>query len=386
MGSSVQRFTRPETLSLISPSLLMDLLQRHRESLGECGFAVPVQGKAIDLDALAALLQSGADNVPLELLDVLWHAHELRHARETVQCVALAHRIDSAALLGMTVEDIVIWLFLNHPKSLLRVHAERASSRRHVLVCFAGRYPAEILCNAPVEPRVNEIGMLLDDALRSHCRGARVSQHVFSRKSQIEIVYGFGGSLSRIASANKDAVDSITFHPLEHVVVRIDRTLHLLHIAAEVKWLRQCLRQAVGKVFFGDETHFGDQALIYTLSPLLRDGARALVCPEIPEIKAITLIELKYMLPGSLGHVVTHNASDLRGLLVNLTEDGVRARDLVHAKFKVQCRGERRARAVTVYEGNRASYSRDDDHDLIERWLAGRGFMVGKQHAGRKSA
>lgn len=383
---SIRRFTKAELLCQISQRWMGKLLAHFRTELAACAFVVPSEGDQIDIATLAKTLQSRDSNVPVGLVDALWHVHELRHEVDAVQACAIASGLDRGELLGMSVEDMVVFLFLSAPTSLLRLHAERAAGVPRTFNGFRAERSAELFCEGPLGGRTEALGKAIDEVLAVYSRGARVSTFSSSTSSEIEVVFGFGGTLARVASATAEAVSAVTFRPLEHVVIRIEEQSQLLSVATRYKWLERAIRKAVGRIFFGEPDWFGSDAPLYTLAPLLQDGSHALVCTDIPGLRKVTLVQLTYSLPSNSGHVRTDRASDLRDLLGQLKDEGVHVQDLISAKFKILVQGSSTPRSVVVHRGSRATFKRDDDQHLVEQFLRGRGFVLGVRRERRKSA
>ncbi|RMF72015.1 MAG: hypothetical protein D6738_12465, partial [Acidobacteria bacterium] len=73
----------------------------------------------------------------------------------------------------------------------------------------------------------------------------------------------------------------------------------------------------------------------------------------------------------------TITADDVFEALEGDGETIPRTADPIAAKLLFEFSDSKKPRPVTVRSGNRATYTRDGDSDLVERFLAARGFMRG---------
>jgi hypothetical protein len=87
------------------------------------------------------------------------------------------------------------------------------------------------------------------------------------------------------------------------------------------------------------------------------------------------LVEYRRYWGGAYKEVEIRRASDIfAGLADRGQELGSRGR-LVSAAFKVRFTGSAKERGVTIRPPGNARYERNEDSELIEVWLAKRGFM-----------
>lgn len=385
MGS-VRQFTQPATLRRMSPTSLHGLLARFDLDLRACGFALPASHDAIDHGLLASVLQSGNDRVPSELLAVLWSVHELARDESdaAVRHVAQQAGCDPTLMRDSAIADVVVWIALHDREAMYRLHAERANTRCRSYASFRAAHDVSVLCNGDWSGRrVIQIREALSTVLAGHGRGEIVSAEHFTHGQWINLVIGYGDALKREAAAEGRDTHAVTFRPLEHAIIRVHPVRSSIEIHAVTDWMREAARRAAGKAITGDEDAYPSGVPYYTLEPLLRLRAEAVSCGHIAGLQQVKLVMLQYLLPGPRGHTRADRADDLADLLVSDEMARIAKGKLVKATLRVRVSGSRSPYSVTVHEGNVAAYQRDDDTELVHKFLVDRGFVVGGMHGTR---
>jgi hypothetical protein len=132
--------------------------------------------------------------------------------------------------------------------------------------------------------------------------------------------------------------------------------------------------QAFGGYLFGDADHFpGDNK--YTLDPLKADGAGALVCSDIEGLEKVTLVELWLFHGGGHDDIEIRKASDVFAAMAARGRTIPRMTRLSRAIFLLKFASAPRPRRFMIRPPNITQYTRDEDSELVERWMLKRGFI-----------
>lgn len=135
---------------------------------------------------------------------------------------------------------------------------------------------------------------------------------------------------------------------------------------------REFFREQIGQHILGQSGFFTRQQK-YTLNPLRR-GHAALVCSGVPGIRCVRLVALTMKFGGAFSRCREETADDL---LLAFQHDGETIpehAELTKARFEFEFNDSVKPRPVTLMRGNRATYTRDGDSELVERFFALQGF------------
>lgn len=130
----------------------------------------------------------------------------------------------------------------------------------------------------------------------------------------------------------------------------------------------------LGFILFNDPDHF-EKDPKYNFEPLLNYGPDALACGDIEGIDHVVLVEVQKSW-GGFGEREIRKADDLFAAFADKWPERLRGGRITSVGFKVRFANSSKDRSVTIRWPNIARYDRDDDSDLIEKWLAARGFCL----------
>jgi len=75
---SFRRFTNAYALREVDPAALIELLRPHAAHLAANGAMLPTDPDRLDIERVeVALLTTSVGELPIDLLDALWHIHEM---------------------------------------------------------------------------------------------------------------------------------------------------------------------------------------------------------------------------------------------------------------------------------------------------------------------
>lgn len=379
---SFRRFTDSSSLREIAPEHLIALLRPHAEFLRQHHAVLPDDPRGLDYEALAvAVLQPGADTPP-ELIDALWHIHEMATPE------AMESLLEEAARAGLDLDpryyspaDTATRIWLAAPDLLRRKHAEHAVLKRKSFESFPARPETSLAYRAPDAAAAARLEADVAAWYAEHHRGPGARVFVLEHEHEVRLVIRHGGPYRREGSMDGGEPGSVHFRPMGFGVAVFDRRSWELRINGGGKGEKQMYREAIGRHLFGKADFFPAGAKKYTLEPLRRDGRRSLVCADVPGLRQVRVVELRMHLGGPFHRAVTEQADDVLLALEEGREAIPADALLTAAKFEVQFSDAPKPRSVMIRHGNVAQYTRDDDADLVESFLRRRGFIQGGAHA-----
>ena len=214
--------------------------------------------------------------------------------------------------------------------------------------------------------------------------GRRLGLEVFRRNRWLEgarmkrawILIRHGLSMRREAAHQDDGQSSVQYYrPQQHDVLIYDGRSDELAVHAntqgEVKQYLTC----IGRHVFGNEAYF-PPAEKFTLQPLITDGSKSLLCDDIDGLDEARLVEFRSYWGGAFKETEIRKASDVFGALAARGRTLGSLGRLSAAVFKVKFTDASKERSVTIRPPGNAKYERNEDSELIEAWLAKRGFLL----------
>lgn len=380
---SFRRFTHSSSLREIAPEHLLALLRPHAEFLGRHYAALPSDPRKLNYEALAvALLQPHPDSPP-ELIDALWHIHEMS---TTEAMESLLDEADRAGIrldgrLHFSPADVATQVWLSAPDLLRRKHAEHAVLKRKSYESFRARPGAALVYRAPDAATLAALEADIARWYLDRKRGPGARVFLFEHEHEVRLVIRHGGPYRREGSLDDGEPGSVHFRPMGFGTAVFDKRLWELRVNGGGKREKQLYREAIGRHFFGQADFFPAEVRKYTLEPLRRDGRRSLVCTDVPGLRHVRVVELRMYLGGTFHRAVTEQADDVLLALEENRELIPSDALLTAAKFEIHFADSAKPRSVTIRHGNVAQYTRDGDADLIESFLRRRGFIQGGAHA-----
>ncbi|MFO0873165.1 MAG: hypothetical protein U0575_04235 [Phycisphaerales bacterium] len=372
------RFNDPSVIFALDPGRLHALLLPHAAFLAAHGVALDPDPRRFDHPAVAAVsivILAPHDDTPYELVDALTHIDEMAtpEGMERLLNAAAAAHITLRPGVDRSPADLALEVWTANPELLRRQHAEHVVLRRRALLSY-GPLP-----DAPRIRPTNLTGPLaqLERVIRAwyfdQGRGDDATVIPFESNRELRVVIRHGGPYQRKGCLQDGAPGTVQFRPMEfaHFVLRWD--LLELGINCGLKGELQMIRKAVGECVFGNPGYFAtDQK--YTLEPL-RQGRVSLRCADVPGLRRVTLVSLTRDKGGSQHRRDITTADDVFQALEDDGEVISPVTDLEVATLLFDFSDSKKPRPVTVRGGNRATYVRDGDSDIVERFLAARGFM-----------
>ncbi len=382
---NLRKFTNPDLLKTIASGRLVGFLDSWREYLTERGLNFPADGSAgIDCNALAHILLEPNASVPKDMIDALYYVDESASAENMDALLELAksRSVPIEHDPQTTAADVAIQMWLAAPDMLREHHAEAIAFRQKNFLYYGGAHREKRAFPAVNNELRLRIQAALDDWFEEHRRDRGCHIFLFPRGKKVWILIRHGLHMRREASHLKDGKSGSEFYrPQQHDVLIYDTSSDELGVHANTKGEVKLYLACLGRLVFGNEEYF-PPAEKFSLTPLIEDGAKSLLCEDVEGLEEIRLVEYRRYWGGAYKEIEIRKASDIfAGLAARGQELGSKGR-LVGATFKVKFADSPKERSLTIRPPGNAKYERNEDSELIEVWLANRGFILEPKAAG----
>jgi hypothetical protein len=171
---------------------------------------------------------------------------------------------------------------------------------------------------------------------------------------------------------------SVLYRPRKHALLKYDAVRGEMGVYSSAEQEQKVLLKIFGRVLFGRDNFFPGTTK-FDLRPLMSRGRAALAWADVPHIEEVRLTDLEFFRRRAPWRRVTAAAGDLFELIergeVCWPEDPT---EITRATFTVKLWRQSRPRKLTIMPCNRALYSRDEDSQIMERWMVARRFICGK--------
>ncbi|MBN8643689.1 MAG: hypothetical protein J0L61_00415, partial [Planctomycetes bacterium] len=145
-----RRFTSAYALREVDPAVLIDFLRPHAAFLAASGVMLPTDPAHLDVERVEIALLSNIGGLPVELVDALWHLHEMATpmGMESLQAAA---EVAGIALPDdhASPADIAARVWVENPDLVRRCHTEISVSRRRSFETFVPAASASLAWATP---------------------------------------------------------------------------------------------------------------------------------------------------------------------------------------------------------------------------------------------
>jgi hypothetical protein len=374
----LRRFSCPETLQTIAPRQFLLFLHPHRHFFQRRGITLPLpnSGQAPDYEQLARAFLSPDDKTPRELIDALYFVDELAtpEGMDALLAEAGSRRL---ALVGtdLSPADVAVQMWLLDRDVLERKHAERHLAK---VRCYASYQPDHLPAapfRRPSDAELDALARSLDDWFESRLRGRGTRVIMCDRCDGVWFLVRHGEPFKREESIEGLEASSVCYRPLKYDVLVYQPALGELRVNARSKGEKELYRLTFGKHLFGHEDFFPGTEK-YTLAPLREDGAAALRCADVAGIDWVKLSEVQFFYGGHLAEILIRKSDNVFASLQARGQEFPGGGRILRATFRIKFTDCKVSRSVVIRPSNIAQYMRDDDSELVEAWLAARGFII----------
>jgi hypothetical protein len=377
-----RKFADPDRLRSIAPARLEAFMAPWRDYLRGRGFEFPASPPMeIDHAALGEILMRPDAATPADMVDALYYVHETARSDDMEQLLAAvrAGGLDVIDDPATTPIDLAIDVWRAAPEVVRAHHAEAIAMRQQNFEYFGPSRPVR-----GAFPEVDDaLRQLLesefDNWFESHRRGRGCRMFIIRHSPMTWILVRHGQPMRREASQKDDGgIGTEFYRPQRHDVLIYDERSGDVGVHASTKGERNLYLRTLGRHLFSGEDHF-PPAGRFTLAPLIADGRDALNVDDVDGIKGVRLVEYRRYWGGVHRELEMRKAEDIFAVLAEHNMQGLAGGRLNSATFKVEFADSARERAVTIRPPGIARYERNDDSELIERWLRARDFILSGQ-------
>lgn len=374
---SLRRFSEPETLKAIDPSILIAFLRPFAGYLQRRALHLPDSPTDdFDYQHLCRVLLNPDESVPTDMVDALYYVHELsdEEGMDTLLDYLERHRVKIEIGSDRAPADVAMLVWLKDPDILKRQHAKGYAFRPHRFEHYRSR-------TRGVAPSGNE-GLLislqdhLDEWFEKRKRGRGCQIFTFESGDRLWIVIRHGEPFKREGSIRGGKSASEYFRPEKYDVLIYETSTGTIAVNAKGIRLTSQYLYAVGVFFFGDGAFFPLKHEV-TLTPLLQLGAQSLNFEDFPHIEDIKLVEITNVRAGIITDVSIKKSKDMFGALAMSGQQLPVFGQYTSAVLKFTARDRLTPGTVTLRPPHIVSYSRNEDREIMEPFLRARGFMPG---------
>lgn len=370
-----RQFTSPETLGKITPDRLNRLLLPHQTELERQGLVFDPEGRRSPDHARLIELLMDPDRLPEELLCSLYLIEEMANSDGMDALIRAFENAGRSPPAGddLSPAEVALEAWLTDHTLLERCHAEQFVSRPRSFRSFLADDELPPL-KAFTPELTDALECTLNDTFAKHKRGRSGRVFPFTKAEGATLLVRHGEPFRREESWENGESGSVAYRPLKYDVVRLVVRQRELRINAGSKWERELYAGAVAEHLFGTKPCFREVKR-YTLEPL-RKGPESLRYQDVPGLESVTLRAVQVGLGGNHRLRDRLDATDLFAALAEANMKIPGGRSILEAVFSFRLRGSVRSRTVKIQTPASASYTRDPGSELIETFLARRGFLV----------
>ena len=376
-----RRFAQPDALKAINPTRLLKFLDPYKSYLDGRGMKWPDNDfEEIGYVALADILMKPDNQIPTQMVDALYFVHEMATPEEMDNLIKAAR--DEGIELDhdpdTTPADIAAQVWLKAPALLESMHAEVLVMKPKSFTHFKSQEFGPKTFTAPDEKTMEALQSELDLWFDDHKRGTGSKVLYFDYGDKISFLVRHGMPFKREGSLNEGQSGTVFYRPEIHDVLVYDRIVNEMSVHTGTKGERELYLAAFGRHLFGDAEYFPDTDK-FTLEPLKSGDPNCLACGDIDGIEEVKLIELQRFLGGPYGDIEIRKSKNYLASLAARSRPIPEKANLILASFSIKFDDAKNPRSVKIRPSNVATYTRDDDSQLVEKWLLARGFIIERE-------
>ncbi len=379
-----KRFNKPQVLKKIGRELLAQFFEKFKEDFdAKClPLPPPELADADYFNALASLLLC-PEGLPDRLNEALFAIDEMASPRGQEVLLAAAEwaRLPLVVRHESSHEDIALQVWLAAPALLARTHnAQRL--RRLAAFQYAGcnlPQPERPAFTPPTSVTLAALTAGLDAWFHTNHRGQETTKiEVYPMDDEYWFLIRHGDAFTRAPKVEKQRTEIIHFRPERDDVIVYSPEQDEIRINARTKGERDLYSEQFALHLRGRPDYFSARNT-YTLEPLRTEGLDALDAADIEGIVKIVLRELEIAFDNGNQEIITRAANDIfqSGAPNAARLEAVpKCGTLSRAIFDLQFTGSDKPRPVEVRPPNILKFGRRCDAQLVQRWLAKRGFRA----------
>jgi hypothetical protein len=374
MATSLRSLVDPAVIKKVAPHRLEELLKRTAAdwlSKYEFDWTRPADDLAT---ALVDLLNQRGDEVPRELIDVIWYVDQFGgpDAIDRVREVADERRCPVVYDSSMTPADFIVAVWLETPKVLEWVYAGSTVEKCRRFEGTPGCGGDDPTCN---ESAIQALEARLSEWFDRKSRYAYAKVYPFEDQEGWSFLIRHCQPLQRQTVLVKGVPTSMVVWPEVYDVVRWFQDTDEFGVhTGTIAELRE-YRAAFGAVLFGDPERF-TEAPCYTLAPMLKRGREVLGHGDVEEIHKVTLFGVRFREPRFPGVVFKVSGSTHAWAAWEAKRDSDDLQAPLDATFQVTLRADKEhpMRVTVRPPGTLMAPKRHEG--IVRQWLAHAGMLV----------
>ncbi|XZE17432.1 hypothetical protein SH449x_002683 [Pirellulaceae bacterium SH449] len=374
-----KKLGEPEVIREINPTVLCTFLKPFEGYLRTRGLEVrePSRIDNATIEKLVDILINPTMKTPQALLNAVFYVEEMSSPLAADSLLKLARQA------GMpfdengkhSLADVVMQVWLFDSKMVEAQHAWQTWKTPRLMECFQPVQSAGIAPITITEDRLNQAIKDAGDWFAKHNRGRKLFMTPRVVDNEIQISIQRGDPFRRKPTIDEDGMDTVTFREARKDTMIYDLSEEVLMLNSSLKSTYPVYCRIFGNLLFDDPQYFGIYSR-YTLAPLSELGEDALSPGEIDAIEEIVLLNYRVRLGGPFNRYIIHGADDFFADLKWRGGTFHAEGPLDRANFRIKYRHVKARRALTLYTGSEASYTRDEHSRHIEDWLLLRRFVM----------
>jgi hypothetical protein len=374
MATSFRSLVDPVVIRKIAPHRLAEMFSRAAGAwFSGIGFDLDGLDDDGSISNLVQALHRAGEDVPRELVDVLWYVDRLGESEmvDMVREAAQAHGSSAVYRSDMTPADFVVAVWLDKPDALEWALAKQVVEKCRRVVGTSGRRGREPSCD---EAAIRALESRLSDWFDKASRYEYARVYPFEREDGLSFLVRHCQPLQRQDVVVDGSPESQVVWPEVHDVVHWlrDRDEFGVHTTTSAE-LRE-YRAAFGEVLFGDPLRF-ECAPCYTLEPMLRRGRAVLSHADIDEIHRVTLYSIRFMDPSFNG--VKHKFYGSKHTWATWeAKRGEPPQVPIEATFEITLRADRKHPMRVTVQPPGTLMAPKRHQRVVRRWLAQAGLFV----------
>jgi hypothetical protein len=374
-------FSNPELLRRIRRDLLLAWLWPLREFLARRGVTPPAPEQpevGIDYERLAGVFMEPGPEMPAEFLEALFVFRELSTEAGMDAIFDAARRRGLDLKLDGEAEpaDVVVCAWLADRALVAELHNRMEMERPRAFTYFSASVPHPVEFPGPSAEQVALLEARLNSFYQAWRRGRGARVVAYREGEEWWFLVRHGAACRREEVLEEGQPSALFFRPrccdvLVYAAARAEIRINCCTVRE-----RRVLLRVFGRCLFGRSDFFND-AVKYTLAPLVSSGRACLACADVPGIEQVCLKEVELHYRDEPPHRDTLRADDIFELVEQARlRWPSRIEEITRATFEVKLCRARRPRRVTIVPSSKALYGRDSDSLLVERLFQVRGFIL----------
>jgi hypothetical protein len=376
---NLRRFSKPEMLRKIDRSHLITFFEPYTEYLSGRGIELPSAAaeNGLDYTVMSNVLLNPNTSTPPEMSEALYYINEMSTPEgfDLIQEAIADTEIDVSISEDAAYGDLALQVWVQDRNIIERLHAEQFLFRPRSFEYFKCTRETIPDFEEPSEETVAALEADLDEWFAKKRRGRASKVFSYVKDDFVWFLVRHGEPFTRESIIKDGESKSLFYRPEKYDVIVYNPENGEIRMNARSKGEKELYRTKFGLHFFGDSEFFDGKSK-FTLEPLRESGSASILCEDIEGIDWVRLKEFQIFRGGTHKEIEIRKAEDIFASLEERDRSIPNGGRLSKASFQIKFADSKTPRTVTLSSGNRAQFKRDDDAEVLEKWLIRRGFVI----------